>query len=58
MLFNLLVSQKFLIFIYSLHWVFVAAHRLSVVVASRGYYLVAVHGLLIAVASLVVEHRP
>ena len=45
-------------FIYSLHWVFVAAHRLSVVVASRGYYLVAVHGLLIAVASLVVEHRP
>ena len=56
MLFNLLVSQKFLIFIYSLHWVFVAAHRLSVVVASRGYYLVAVHGLLIAVASLVVEH--
>ena len=58
MLFNLLVSQKFLIFIYSLYWVFVAAHRLSVVVASRGYYLVAVHGLLIAVASLVVEHRP
>ena len=25
-------------------------------VASRGYYLVAVHGLLIVVASLVVEH--
>ena len=30
----------------------------SVVVASRGYSLVAVHGLFFAVASLVSEHRP
>ena len=35
---------------------FVAACRLSLVVASRGYS-VAVCGLLIAVASLVAEHR-
>ena len=32
-------------------WVFVATHRLSLVAASQGYSLVAVHGLLIAVAS-------
>ena len=38
-------------------WVFAAVHRLSLVVASRGYSLVAVLGFLIAVASLVVEHR-
>ena len=31
--------------------------RISVVAASRGYSLVAVCGLLIAVASLVAEHR-
>ena len=30
---------------------------LSLVAASRGYSLVAVHGLLNAVASLVAEHR-
>ena len=41
----------------SLHWVFVAACRLSLVVVSGGYFLVAVRGLLIAVASLSVEHR-
>ena len=34
----------------------VAAHRLSVVVASRGYSLVAAYGLLTAVTSLVAEH--
>ena len=33
------------------HGPFIAAHRLSVVVTSRGYSLVAVHGLLVAVAS-------
>ena len=32
-------------------------HGLSLVVGSRGYPLVVVHGLLIAVASLVAEHR-
>ena len=34
-----------------------AAFRLSLVAASRGYSLVAMHRLLIAVASLVAEHR-
>ena len=33
-----------------------AAQGLSVVEASRGYSVVVVHGLLIAVVSLVVEH--
>ena len=33
-------------------WVFVASHRLSLVAASRVYYLIVVHRLLIAVASL------
>ena len=36
---------------------FLAACRLSLVVASEGYSLVAVCGLLFAVASLVAEHR-
>ena len=46
-----------LLFIYFwLHWVFVAACGLSSVAASGGLLFVAVHGLLIAVASLVVEH--
>ena len=40
---------------WALHWVFVAAGRLSLVVASGGYPLVAIHRLLIAVASLVAE---
>ena len=39
-----------------LHWVFIAACGLSLVVESGGYSLVAVYGLLIGVAS-VVEHR-
>ena len=38
-----------------LHRVFVAACGLSLVAASGGYSLAVVHGLLIAVASLVVE---
>ena len=45
-----------LIFFFWLHWVFIAACGLSLVVESGGYSLAAVHGLLIAVAS-VVEHR-
>ena len=40
-----------------LPWVFVAWCQLSLVGASRGYSLVVVHGLPIAVASLVAEHR-
>ena len=39
-----------------LRWVFVAVQGLSLVGARRGYSLVAGCGLLIAVASLVVEH--
>ena len=42
---------------FCLLWVFVALPGLSLLVASRGYSLVKVHGLLIAMASLVVEHR-
>ena len=38
-------------------WVFVAAHRLSLVKASGGYSLAAVCGLRPAAASLVAEHR-
>ena len=41
---------------FGLCWVFLAAHRLSPVVV-RGGYSVAMRGLLIAVASLVTEHR-
>ena len=42
---------------FSVHWVLVAACRLSLVVASGGYSLVAEHGLLIATASLTAEHQ-
>ena len=38
-----------------LRWVFLAGQRLSLVVASRGYPLAVVCGLLIALASLAVE---
>ena len=40
-----------------LFWVFVATHRLSLVLASGGCSLVAVHGLLIVVVSLVVWYE-
>ena len=46
----------FYLFIYFwLRWVFVAEHGLSLVEVSGGYSVV-VHGLLIAVASLIAEH--
>ena len=38
-----------------LHWVFVAALRLSLVAASGGYSLAAVHGLLTALSSSLVK---
>ena len=44
-----------IIIIIWLFWVFVAVHGLSLVVESGGYFLV-VHGLLTAVASLIVKH--
>ena len=46
----------FCVFVLWLHWVFIALYRLSLVADSRGLLFVAVHGLLIAVASLVAEH--
>ena len=47
---------KFYLFIHLwLHWVVIAACGLSLVSASRGYSLVAMHGLLIEVASLAAE---
>ena len=47
----------FIITYFCLLWVLVAACGPSLVAASRGYFLVAVFGLIIAVASLVAEHR-
>ena len=44
------------LFNFWLHWVLVAAHRLSLVVVSGGYSLVAVHGHLIVAAFLIGEH--
>ena len=44
----------FCLFVFWLHWVFVAVHGLSTVAKSRGYTS---HGLLIVVAVFVVEHR-
>ena len=47
----------FILFIYFwLCWVFVAARKLSLAAASEGLLFIVVRGLLIAVASLVVEH--
>ena len=54
-LFNWLFNTSFICF--WLHQAFTAVHRLSLVAASRGYFLVAMHKILIAVASLVAEHR-
>ena len=50
----LFLSSFFFPIYFWLHWVCIAAHWLSLVTASRGCSLVAVHRLLIAVASLVV----
>ena len=52
-----LSSFPYLFLIVLLSYVLVAAHGFSVVAESRRYSLVAVHGLLFAVASLVAEHR-
>ena len=53
----LLFGFLFVCFIYFwLRWVFIAARGLSLVAGERGLLFVAVHGLLIAVASPVVEH--
>ena len=47
----------FFIIYFWLHWVFIAARRLSLVAASGGYSSLRGCGFLIAVASLVAEHR-
>ena len=44
------------VFVFWLHWVFIALYGLSLVAESGGPLFVVVHGLLIAVASLVAEH--
>ena len=50
--------KKIIIYIYFwLHWVFIAMHRLSLVMAREGYSLVSVCRYLIAMTSLVAEHR-
>ena len=55
-LFYLLFQIIYLCVYFWLCWIIVAACGLSLVAASGGYSLVAMHRLLIAVASLV-EHR-
>ena len=53
-----LTNDFFLNFIsFWLHWIFIDACRLSLPAASGSNSLVAVHGLLTAVASLVAENR-
>ena len=47
---------KLINFYFWLHWVFFAARGLFSSCGERGLLFVAVRGLLIAVASLVVEH--
>ena len=57
---KLVFLKKNLDVLFYIVYIFMAAVDLlclSLVVASSSYSLVAVHGLLIAVASLVVEHR-
>ena len=57
---SLFFLKKNLDVLFYIVYIFMAAVDLlclSLVVASSSYSLVAVHGLLIAVASLVVEHR-
>ena len=48
---------KVIVHLFWLHWVSVVAHRLSLLVESRGYSLVAVCWLPIVVASLGAEHE-
>ena len=50
-------KNLFICFYFWLHWVFVAVRRLISSCIERGLLLLAVRRLLIAVASLVAEHR-
>ena len=51
-------SFLLLIYLFWLHWVVIAVHRLSLVTVSRGCSLVVVHGFLMVVASFVTEYKP
>ena len=57
---NIIIFRKYLFvylsYLFCLHWVIIAASRLSLVVMSKGYPLVVVHVILTVVASLVSEH--
>ena len=55
-LFYFIFKNSFL-FYFWLRWVFIATHRLLSSCDEQGLLFVAVHRLLIAVASLVGEHR-
>ena len=48
---------KNFLFIYGLHWVFVAAYRLSLVAARRDCSLVESHRPLVVVASLIEKYE-
>ena len=48
---------SFLAVVVAVHKLFIAVHRFSLVLVSRGYALVAVHGLLVEFGSLLMEHR-
>ena len=48
---------KIILFIFGCAGSFIALHRLSLIVESRGYSLAAVHWLLTVAASLDAEHR-
>ena len=56
----LFFSSIYIFYLLSIYWlcgIFVAIHRLSLVVAGEGYSAVVVYKLLTAVASLVAEPR-
>ena len=48
-------KRRFILIYFWLHWVLVAVHGLFSSRSEQGLFFVTVHGLLIAVASLVVE---
>ena len=54
--FNVVSILFYLIVYFWLHWVFIAVRGLFSSCGERGLLFVAVHGLLTAVASFVVEH--
>ena len=53
---NIFFKDLFIFIYLRLYWVLFALHRHSPLGVSGGYSLVAVHGLLIPVVSLVLDH--